>query len=98
MHVQACRRLRATVTKPGCLQTTSDHRVENVSGKWLRTSCKTSPKKTSPACLWMAPNSMTTTSMAPPNTPHEALLCRYVLLDCPVLRQGPVEWACHGLR
>ena len=44
-------------------------------GKLLRTSCKTFPKKTLPACLWMAPNSMTTTSTAHPNTPHETLFC-----------------------
>ena len=50
------------------------------------------------ACLGMAPNSMTITSMAHPNIPHEALFCRYVLLDCPLQRQGPVARVGHGLR
>ena len=47
----------------------------NVLGKWLLTSCKTSLKKTLPACLWTAPNSMTTTSTVHPNTLHETLFC-----------------------
>src|SRR5262245_24284986 len=57
-----------------------------------------SPTTTSPSCPWMGPNSMTTTSTARPNAQHEALLCRYVLLDCLVQPPRPVARAGRGLR
>ena len=42
------------------------------------------------ACPSMVPPSMTTISMVSRNVLHEMLLCRHVLLDCPLQSAGPV--------
>src|SRR5438552_10442245 len=50
------------------------------------------------ACPSMVPPSMTTTSMVSQNVPHETLLCRYVLLDCPLQSARPVAPTCGDVQ
>jgi hypothetical protein len=64
--------------------------------KSLPTFCKTFPKKTSPVCPWMGPNSMTTIFTARPNTGMKRF-CRYVLLIA-LFSLRDRCWAYHGLR
>src|SRR5439155_8878535 len=92
------RRPRTMVTRRPLRRTTRHPRAISISGKSLPTCSTMSQTTTSPSCPWMGPHSMTTTSTARPNARHEALLCRYVLLDCLVQPQRPVARACRGVR